>query len=308
MTKLTISIITANNEKLILDCLRSIYENIEDIPTEVYVVVNNSSDDSEDVIRTNFPDVRIISNDRKLGFTFNHNMVMKRSKGEYVLVLNDDTIILVGALKKMVDYMDSSPDVGIMGCKLLDPDGSRQWSCGNSISHEFEHFKTGVLQSFLPFLRDRNFSSTQEVSWVTGACLMVRSKAFEEVGLFDENFIIYYEDGDWCWRMVKAGWKVMFYPHAEIIHYVGKTREKSLLRDLNIIYLQSRYYFFRKHYGPLTFLLVKSITVIELILQNVRFLAVFAVNRERRPRTKEHLKAYWTILWRALGIQTGAGQ
>jgi GT2 family glycosyltransferase len=268
----------------------------------VYVVINHSSDESEAAIKEKFPEVKLIINQKKLGFTHNHNMVMRRGKGKYFLVLNDDTIILDNALKKMVDFMESHPDAGIIGCRLLNPDGSVQWSCGTSFSHKFEFFKTGVLQSVLPFLRDRNFNTTQEVTWVTGACLMVRSRAIQDVGLFDENIIIYYEDGDWCWRMIKSGWKVVFYPEAKVIHYVGKTREKHLLRDLNIIY-QSRDYFFRKHYGLPFCLLVRLITVVEMVVRNIRCIAIFALKPGERSRTKESLKAYWMIFWRALGVQ-----
>jgi GT2 family glycosyltransferase len=302
MIPLTVSIVTANNKSLILDCLRSIYATTSDLRFEVYVVINNSSEDSEIAIKEKFPEVQLIVNEKKLGFTNNHNMVMKRGHGKYFLILNDDTIILDNALKKMVDFMEASPEVGILGCKLLNPDGSVQWSCGTSFSHTFEHFKAGVLQSFLPFLRDRNFDTTQEVSWVTGACLMVRSRAIQDVGLFDENIIIYYEDADWCWRMIKSGWKVIFYPHAEVVHYVGKTREKHLLRDLNIIY-QSRDYFFRKHYGFFVCLLARLITAVEMVVRNIRCIAIFALKPEERSRTKESLKAYWMILWRALGVQ-----
>jgi GT2 family glycosyltransferase len=303
MIPLTISIVTANNKQLILDCLRSIYDTTHGLEFEIYVVINNSSDDSEAVIKKNFPEVKLIVNREKLGFTHNHNMVMRRGGGKYFLVLNDDTIILDGAPKKMVDFMDASPDVGILGCRLLNPDGSVQWSCGKSTSQKVEYFKNVVLQPFLPFLREQNINGVQEVCWVSGACLLARAEAIRDVGLFDENMIIYYEDGDLCWRMSKAGWKVVFYPHAEIIHYLGKTREKHLLRDLNIIYLGSRYYFFKKHYGSLALFAVKFFTVIELIIRNIGYLAIYAVNRELRPGMKERMKAYRTILWRSLGIQ-----
>ncbi len=307
MTTLTVSIVTANNRELILDCLRSIYGTTKDLVFEIYVVINASSDDSEEAIKQDFPEVKLIINRQKLGFTHNHNMVMRRGEGKYFLILNDDTIIRDESLKKMVDFMEVSPDVGILGCKILNPDGSLQWSCGKSFSHRFEHFRTGVLRSFLPFIKDQRFDRAQEVSWVTGACLLVRSRAFRQVGLFDENIIIYYEDGDWCWRMIKAGWKVVFLPDAEIIHYVGKTREKNLSRDLNIIY-QSRYYFFRKHYSMPVVMLARMITAMEMVLRNFRCLAIYALYREQRPRAKESLKAYWSILWGALGIQTETKQ
>jgi len=108
---LIISIVTANNKELIINCLTSIYETTRDVRFEIWVVINATSDDSEEAIKKNFPDVRLIVNHEKLGFTHNHNMVMRRAKGTYILVLNDDTRILAGALDKMVHFMDESPQV-----------------------------------------------------------------------------------------------------------------------------------------------------------------------------------------------------
>jgi hypothetical protein len=266
MIDLTISIATANNKRLILDCLRSIYETTKELGFEIYVVVNNSSDGSEEAIQESFPEVKLIINQEKLGFTHNHNTVIRKSKGKYVLVLNDDTIILDGALDKMVHFMEGHPEVGILGCKILNSDGSLQWSCGKGSSHKFEYFKSGVLKPLMPFFRDRHFEYTQEVSWVTGACLLVRSEAIRAIGGFDENIIIYWEDGDWCYRMIRAGWKVVFYPDASIIHYFGQTRKQYLARDMYIIY-QSRLYFFSKHYSRSILYFVKMLTVLEILLR-----------------------------------------
>jgi GT2 family glycosyltransferase len=302
MLPLTISIVTANNKKLIIDCLSSIYEKTIDLEFEVYVVINNSHDDSVEAIREKFPQVKLIKNKRMLGFTHNHNTVMRRGKGKYFLVLNDDTIILDGALKKMIDFMEISPDIGILGCRILNPDGSLQWSCGKSITHKIEHIRAGVLRYLIPFLSKKHFNQPVEVCWVTGACMLARGDAIQEVGVFDENIIIYYEDADWCHRMIQAGWKVVFYPYAEIIHYLGKTREKHLFRDLNIAY-KSRYYFFRKHYSKLTLLLVKSLTVVELMVRYLRCLVIYIIKHEQRHMMKESLKSYRTIFWRTLGIQ-----
>jgi GT2 family glycosyltransferase len=302
MIPLTISIATANNKKLILDCLRSIYETTNDLEFETYVVVNASSDESEAAIREKFPDVQLISNPKQLGFTHNHNMVMRRAQGKYVLVLNDDTLILDNALEKMVNFMDTSPDVGILGCKILNPDRTLQWSCGKSFTHKVEHFKAGMLRSLIPFLPIKHFDQVEEVCWVTGACLLARAKAIRQVGLLDENIIIYYEDGDWCYRMVQAGWKIIFYPDAKIIHYHGKTREKHLFRDLNIIY-QSRDYFFGKHYSLPMRMLIRGLTVIELIIRTLRCLVAYIFSRKQRPNIKERIRSYWIILWRTLGLQ-----
>lgn len=293
MTDLTVSLVTADNKKLILDCLESVYGTSTGLQIEVYVVINDSSDDSEEAIREAFPEVKLIVNRDKLGFTHNHNAVMRRSKGKYVLVLNDDTVMLDGAIKKMVDYMEISPDVGILGCKILNPDGSLQWSAGKSFSHKFEYFRAGVLNGCLPFLRKRLLKSTCEVSWLAGACLMARFEALQDVGLFDENIIIYFEDGDLSYRMIKAGWKVVFNPQAEIIHYHGQTRRQHLGRDTFIIY-KSRLYFFAKHYKSSTYHLVRGLTILEVILRSIKsWLCCFNGDKVQR---RELLDAYKRVI------------
>lgn len=296
MIPLTISIVTANNKQLILGCLRSIYETTRDLGFEIYVVINNSSDDSEKVIRETYPNVHLIINKKKLGFTHNHNMVMREAKGKYILVLNDDTIILDGALEKMVNFMDGSPRTGILGCKILNPDGSLQWSCGKSVNHKLEHFRSGVLRTLLsPFIRDKFYFKTLEVTWVTGACLMARSEAVRDVGFFDENIVIYFEDGDWCYRMIQAGWKVVFYPHAEIIHYYGQTRIKHLARDTFIIY-QSRLYFFSKHYSNIAYQLIRIFTITEVMLRYFKTLLSSRNSESIEKERMELMDAYKRVL------------
>ncbi len=299
MKTLTVSVVTANNKKLILDCLRSIYETTQNLSFEVYVVINDSSDDSEAAIKENFPEVKLIINQKKMGFTYNHNIVIKGSEGKYILVLNDDTVILDGALDKMVNFMENHSDIGVLGCKILNPDGSLQWSCGKSFDHKFEYFKSAILRPWLPFLKHRHFKNVQEVSWVTGACFLVRAEAARAVGLFDENIIIYYDDADWCYRMIRAGWKVVFYPGAEIIHYYGQTRKQYLARDIFIIY-QSRLYFFAKHYSYSTYYLVRMLTVPEAILRYMITLVPFSDSNGQRDQGKQLRRAYGRAIQLAL--------
>jgi len=296
MIPLTISIVTANNKELILGCLSSIYETTCYLDFEIYVVINNSSDNSEKAIREAYPGVNLIVNNNKLGFTHNHNMVMRKAKGKYILVLNDDTIILDGALEKMVKFMDGSPQTAILGCKILNLDRSLQWSCGKGFSHKIEYFRSGMLRTLLPFfIKDKFYFRTTEVSWVTGACLMARSYAVRTVGLFDENIVIYFEDGDWCYRMIQGGWKVVFFPHAEIIHYYGQTRKKHLARDTYVIY-HSRLYFFSKHYSTITSQCIRLLTMAEVAL---RYLMASLTSKSTVSKEKERLElivAYKKVL------------
>lgn len=274
-----------------MDCLRSIYDTTKGIDIEVYTVINASLDDSAAAIQQHFPQVNLVINEEKMGFTYNHNMIMKKARGEYILVLNDDTIILDGALRKMVDFMDASPRVGVLGCRILNPDRTLQWSCGRSMNHRFEYFKSGIIRPIVPFLPTHHYERIESVSWVTGACLLVRSKAVHQVGLLDENIVIYYEDADWCYRMIQAGWEVVFYPDASIIHYYGQTRKHNLTRDVFIIY-QSRFYFFSKHYGPLSYHLVKAFTLAEIAFRYLKTLLSSKNTEHKMKRRTELIDAY----------------
>ncbi len=287
---LTVSIVTANNKQLILDCLKSIYETTRDISLEVYVVINDSSDDSEDAVREKFPEVNLIINQSKLGFTHNHNMIMRRGKGKYILVLNDDTIILENSMKRLIDFMEASPDVGIVGPKIFNPDKSLQWSCGKSFNRKFNYLKCGVLAPMFPLLQKKYDNKIFDSDWLTGACLMIRSEAISEVGVFDENIVIYFEDGDLCYRMLLAGWRVVFNPQAQIIHYHGQTRKQYLARDSYIIF-QSRFYFFTKHYSfPVQFI-VRGFSLIEAVL---RYLKAFKF--DSTGKSKEMRSAYVSMI------------
>ncbi len=299
MPDLTVSLVTADNKALILDCLRSICDNSDGLDIETYVVLNASNDDSEQSINEQFPHVKLIINEEKLGFTHNHNMVMRRGKGRYFLVLNDDTVILDNALKKMVDFMDGSEDVGVVGCKILNGDKSLQWSCGKAFSHKLEYLRSGLLRPALPFLPVQHFKKTKQVSWLTGACIMARAKATREVGLFDENIVIYYEDGDWCYRMIQEGWKVVFYPEAEIIHYHGQTRKHHLARDTFIIF-QSKLYFFTKHYSMPTQLFVRSFMVAEVLLRLAKGFISSVFDSTQREQANQLAQTYRRVIQMAL--------
>jgi GT2 family glycosyltransferase len=150
-----------------------------------------------------------------------------------------------------------------------------------------------VLSALVSFLPKRHFRSTKEVSWVAGACFMVRAQAISNTGPFDENIIIYYDDTDLCYRMIKAGWKVVFHPQAEIIHHHGRTRKKHLGRDTFIIY-KSRLYFFAKHYKSSTYHLTRVLTILEVILRSIKsWLCCFGSEKAQR---RELLDAYKSVI------------
>jgi hypothetical protein len=255
--ELSVIILTHNTRELVSSCLQSVFEHTSGISFEVIVVDNASTDGTREMIARDFSSVRYLYNLKNTGFTRGNNQGIRISRGKYVLLLNSDTKVLDNALSQMVGFMDSNTDCGIMGCKLLNPDGSIQYSCRRFPSYHTAFFnRYSILtrlfpqnrfsQSYLMSSFDHNM--TREVDWVSGAALLARRKAFDEVGILDERFISYSEDVDWCYRMHDAGWKVCFYPEARIVHYIGQTTRRHMIR-YTIIRHMSMYQFYRKHYS-----------------------------------------------------------
>lgn len=253
---LSITIVNYNSGDLLEQCLNSVWGEGSEIEFEIFVVDNGSSDDSLGRIREAFPGVNLIRNEDNLGFARANNQAVKRSRGRYVLLLNPDTILRAKALERMVHFMDKYPRAGAVGAKLLDPEGTIQLSCRCFPSYRTALFnRYSLLTKLLPsnkfsreyLMADWGHSSAREVDWVSGACLMVRREALEEVGLLDERFFMYVEDVDWCYRAKQKGWKVYFVPQAEVVHYIGQSSRKAGRKAI-IEHHRSMYRFYRKHH------------------------------------------------------------
>lgn len=231
MIDLSISIINWNTGDYLKKCLQSIEENVEGISYEAIVVDNNSSDGSIDMIRNCFPKIKLIENRTNLGFSRANNQAIKKAAGRYILLLNPDTLVLDKAIVKMIDFMEQHSNTGIIGCKLLNEDGSVQMSCRtfptlNSLFHTFTGLDTKFPKS--PILSHHimsywNHDEIREVDWVSGACLIVRHAVIKQIGLLDEQFFMYYEDLDYCRRARQKGWRIYYLPEAQIIHYRAKS-------------------------------------------------------------------------------------
>ncbi len=210
-----------------------------------------------------FPDVIRIVNESNLGFNVGNNQGMRVAQGEYVLLLNNDTIVLPGAIEKLVEFLDVHPDVGVAGPKLLNPDGSLQRSCnhfpsvGRTLSNAFllhkvfPHTKLfgGVQMTYW------NYDDTRTVDWLMGACMLVRMSTIQDVGLLDESSKVG-GDYEWCWRFWKHGWKVVFVHDAAIVHIGGKSSisadgPNAIEKRADALYqnYETLYFFWRKHYG-----------------------------------------------------------
>jgi len=214
---------------------------------EVIVVDNGSTDDSPTMVAKEFPQVRLIKNKKNLGFGAANNQGMKAATGDYFLLLNSDTVVKDQAPLKMAAFLAKNPRVGAVGCKLLNPDDSPQPSAG-----PFPGLKVSFIMLFLEhWLGDLvrfSFKETKEVDWVMGAALMIRREVLSKAGLMDEKMFMYMDEVEWCYRLKKAGFKVMFYPGAAIVHLGGGSSKTGRQDPILNIY-RGLLYFYQKHYS-----------------------------------------------------------
>ena len=254
---LSIIIVNYNAGRLLTECIDSIYKESIATPFDVWVVDNNSQDNCITMIKQYFPRVNVIENRTNIGFAKANNMALSKSKTDYFLLLNPDTVVRDNAIEKVVKFMDRNPEVGIVGCRVLNEDGTLQLACRRSIpTSHVAFFRLSGLSRLFPNskitakynLTYLDPNETNEVDAVSGAFLMIRREVVDNIGMLDERFFMYGEELDWCLRTKKAGWTVMYYPDAEIIHYKGEC-SKSNSRKATFEFYRSMYLFHKKHFA-----------------------------------------------------------
>lgn len=263
MTYLSINICTYNNRDFLRNCLISIYKKIRDIQYEIIVVDNASQDGTADMIKKDFPDVLLIENDRNAGVARARNHSIRRSTGRYILLLDADTEFVSENFGDVIAYMDSSPEVALLGAKQITFNNQPY-----PASRTFPHIRDIVLRrlAFFGFIRNSRLMKAHhllfhdqdkpmEVDYVIGAFQLIRRDVFATIGLLDENMFYGFEDADYCARIKKAGYKVIYYPSYTIKHYVSGITRKKLLSKIGIQLLFSHFKsytkFYRKHHDLL---------------------------------------------------------
>ncbi|PIS40557.1 MAG: glycosyltransferase family 2 protein [Candidatus Kerfeldbacteria bacterium CG08_land_8_20_14_0_20_43_14] len=225
--EISIIILNYKTRGLLRQCLRGIASSGDAIQKQIIVVDNFSGDGSVEMIEEEFPEVVLIASPENRGFGAGMNLGLKRATGRYAILLNTDVAIMEQPFDKLVKFMDQHPRVGLAGPKLLNPDGSVQYSC-----YRFHKWYTPILRrsplGTLPKLRNhlkrflmKDFSHQENypVDWLLGAFLIVRLSAIKTVGLFDERFFLYFEDVDWCRRFWSVGWEVNYVADVQVVHY-----------------------------------------------------------------------------------------
>jgi GT2 family glycosyltransferase len=263
---LSIIIINYNTHELVRDCLRSLLETAGDLKLEVFVVDNASQQQGIDKIYKEYDErfherghqLELIKEEQNKGFTGGNNIGLKRATAPYLLLLNNDTIVHEGALATCLEYMKADDQVGVVGPRLLNPDGSHQHSC-----RRFPSFRTALFNrdSLLTRLFPRNpwsraylmpdaSAATEpfDVDWVSGAAMFISRRCLARVGMLDEAFFMYAEDVDWCKRACDAGFRVVYEPRATITHLVGQS-SRHLPKWTIIWRHRSMWTFYKKHYS-----------------------------------------------------------
>jgi GT2 family glycosyltransferase/lipopolysaccharide/colanic/teichoic acid biosynthesis glycosyltransferase len=302
---LSIIIVNYNVKEFLQNLIHSIEKASLNLTKEIIIIDNASDDGSVDFIKEKFPQIKLIANSKNLGFGKANNIGLKQAAGKYILLINPDTLVAEDTFEKMIKFFESNSEAGLAGCKILNPDGSLQLACRRSFPGPWTSFtKVTGLSSMFPnnkiFARynltylDEN--KTYEVDAISGSFMMMRKEVYEKVGGFDEQFFMYGEDLDLCFRIQQSGFKVYYVHSTQIIHYKGESTKRSSLDETKVFY-SAMHLFVKKHLSSsllvefilrtaiavrsvFAFLGVRKLLILSLILDFIFFdLCLFAAEK-----------------------------
>lgn len=270
---LSIIIVSYNTKDLLKDCLLSIIKNTNQVSYEIIVSDNNSSDGTPKMVRDVFPNVKLIENKFNLGFSKANNQGYKLSKGEVLLFLNPDTIVLDSAVAKILNYFKKNIDVGAVGPKILD--NNFQPICSYKRFLDIKKVFLGTkyfkyifdIEKYRLDYKHYDFNSIKTVEWISGACIALKRELFERVGCWDENYFLYCEDMDLCYQITQIGYKIVFNPKAVIIHHVGQSA-KVMGHPVQKSHTKSIKYYFRKNHPFSHYMIVTIFLKIISLIKN----------------------------------------
>lgn len=278
--KLSIIILCWNDRRVIADCLQSIFANTHSTDYEVIVSDNGSTDGSIEFIRSSYPMVRVIENGRNLRFAKANNVGIRASLGEYILILNPDTIIHEGTLDRMIAFADQHPEAGAFGCRVLNADGSYQRSARPFASHRGEWIAALYLRSLGRlhkwFTADSypgwRGETERQVGWVSGCFILARASVLKSIGGFDEQFFYYYEDMDLCRRIWQAGYPILYNPQATITHLGGQSTTTRFPKLAFVLDGQvTRYLYYYKYSGKSGVRRARRIALVSVSLRRLGY-------------------------------------
>ncbi|MFC1509619.1 glycosyltransferase [Candidatus Omnitrophota bacterium] len=255
---ISVVIVSYNVSSFLDQALTTLEDSARGIEHEIFVVDNASSDDSVAMVKSKHPSAFVIENKDNVGFARANNQALKKVSGRFVLLLNPDTVLMKDTLKTMIDFFESNPETGAAGCKVINPDGSLQLACRRGFpTPGVAFFKMVGLSNLFP--KSKTFGAynltyldpeaVAEVDAVSGSFLMLKREVLDKVGFLDEDFFMYGEDLDFCYRIKQAGWKIHYVPFTEIIHFKGEsTKTVPTMKSIHTFY-DAMQIFVKKHYS-----------------------------------------------------------
>ncbi len=312
----SICIVNWNTKELLQKCLRSIKEKTVELTYEIIVVDNNSQDDSVQMIKLDYPDCLIIENKINLGFAKGNNEAVKKASGKYILYLNPDTELITNAIYGMFLFLEKNADFGAVGCKLVGSDGQIQFSCARTFPTPFNQFSyLAMLYRLFPQSRslstvEMNYwdhSGNREIDCVSGACIMARKHIIDALNGFDENFFMYAEDVDLCYRIRKESLKIYYLAEESVFHYEGASSKKKANKHFSAIMQRtSNYYFITKHFGHIkAFEFKAAVGVGSLIrLFTLIFLLPYFIQFKPEKVTTDIFSKYFNLFLWSIGLKS----
>jgi GT2 family glycosyltransferase len=301
---LSVVIINWNTKELLITCLDSLFSGGLISEEQVWVVDNASSDGSAEAIEKYFPNINLIITPENVGFGAANNLAILHINKKYVWFLNPDTEVRSAALTTLINFMESNPSAGAAGSKFLNPDGSLQTSCYPFPTVSRECWRLLHLDTIWTYggynQAHWNPNEVREVDVLQGASLILRKEVLDQVGLFDEDYFMYTEEVDLCFRVKNAGWHLFWVPQSEVIHYGGQSTQQAATEMFISLY-QTKLLFFKKHYSWFDvqlYKLVLSIASIVRLLLTPFALVMLHVDREKQLTLAKNYQRLLQDLWK----------
>ena len=290
-----------NNKSFLEPCLRAVFQSGIRSSFDVVVVDNGSTDGSQDMLRQEFPRVKLIENRHNNGLSAASNQGMTSTNGRYVLLLNDDTLVNGQSLDALVSFLDSTPVAGAVGGRLLDPDGTFQASFANFSSLRQEFMITTRLGELIwnGYPSHHDSEHARSVDWLSSACLLIRRSALAQVGLLDEDYFIYGDEADLQYRLKRSGWEVYYLPDASTIHYGGRSLDRWRRRKM--VY-RGKMLFYRKNYGFLHGAALQAMIGLVSVVKLLVWVAAASVPRWR-DRAQQELRSNLEVMNLSLALR-----
>jgi len=294
--ELSIVLVTHQARSVLSDCLRSIAANPPTAEYELFVVDNASRDGTLEMLAAEFPTVDVTANEANLGFARANNQAIRRTRGDYILLLNNDSRLLAGAFDALLGFMRNHPRTGICGPKVLNADGTMQKQCRRSFALPWDLFcyfmGLAALFPCSPFfarylMTYKGEDETHEADAVSGACMLIRRDVIDQIGLLDERFFAYQEDTDYCFRAREAGWATYYVPSAQVVHLGGLGGSRVAPYRSIYEWHRSYYLYYGKNLAQRYFFLFNWLYYLGMAAKLLLSLALNVVRRDKHAGSRK---------------------